>query len=391
MIKVDVRKTGFFFVRKLKIVNKQQKESFKENVEKYKQEFKASKVNKKDLVRFGEIDLKNEIFCFSKELEKIEFIKKYGLLPRDFRKILRKKKEFEIQYGQKQMDFFVPSLVKRGENILLSLTDLQVIIQKDKAIVLDNREVFNQSELRDVKDSHLIFLKKLRKELEGSIDRLPFEFRVLESSLIHVLSELNTETKIHSSVLNKIFIELKNQISQTSLRCLLIESKKIGQLQRKSELIRNLLSEILENDDQLEDFYLTNKNESLNENKTFDHTDLEFLFETYYNISNEIVQKLEELSSQIKVTNEILNIVLESKRNLLIVQRIKYSLGFFFFTISIFIATVYGMNVTNFTENKTFSFITIITITLFSSSLLLRIITQKLKQLNKFNISKIRN
>ena len=142
------------------------------------------------------------------------------------------------------------------------------------------------------------------------MDGLPFEFKALEGILIYIVSNLNMEMKVHNTVLQNIITGLEDSIDRNKLRYLLIELK-IHQFHRKITLIKNCLEDLLENDDELNDLYITEKFNSEGDGQPRhgqNHEEIEMLLENYYQTIDEIVQIVENLKIKLKLL-KICNVV----------------------------------------------------------------------------------
>ncbi|CAI5760577.1 unnamed protein product [Candida verbasci] len=195
--------------------------------------------------------------------------------------------------------------------------------------------------------------------------------------------------KVHTNVLKNILTGLDNDIDRVKLRYLLIQSKKIAQFQQKVTLIRDLLEEILEQDDELNQLYLTDVNNGEGRIGT-NHTEIEMLLESYYKTCDEIVQTSEDLRSQIKTTEEIINIVLDSNRNELMLLGLKFSTGLLSMGIALFVAALYGMNLENLIEETDGGFEIVVGGSMLLLILLLGFSVKQLKKVEKITMTRIR-
>lgn len=149
--------------------------------------------------------------------------------------------------------------------------------------------------------------------------------------------------------MQNILSRLEESIERVKLRYLLIQSKKIAQFHQKTKLIRDLLDNILEQNDELNALYLTEISKGKPRLQA-NHAEAEMLLESYYKTIDEIVQTVENLRSQIKTSEEIINIVLDSNRNELMLLGLKFSTGLLSMGCALYIAALYGMNLENFIE-----------------------------------------
>ncbi|CDO95319.1 unnamed protein product [Kluyveromyces dobzhanskii CBS 2104] len=285
---------------------------------------------------------KGDVTAVSHKFPKWEFLQKYGLYPRDLRKI-----------DSSTIDV-IPSFVIKPKCILVNLLHIKAMIQKDKVFVFDTTN-----------SEAAIKLGVLMYDLESKLSQRNinyqgksisyqenYEHRALESILINVMTCLETEYKYHYSVCGMILNDLENQIDRDKLRDLLIKSKNLTAFAQKSILLRDLLDELLESDEDLADMYLSEKKHA----DADDHADLEMLLETYYKQCDEYVQQSESLIQDIKSTEEIVNIILDANRNSLLLFELKvtvYTLGF---TVATLVPAFYGMNLKNFIEESNWGF-----------------------------------
>lgn len=306
----------------------------------------------------------------------------HKLVPRDFRKISRHSHSQFAGTGAGPISSsinvdIVPSIFTRSDCILLNLLNIRALIKSDSVVIFDSLSSsgsrFNESH------SHGMFLKQMHEKLRSDSEELPYEFRALEAILVHVISNLTTEMNVHTTVLQNILTSLENSIDRVKLRYLLIQSKKIAQFQQKASLVRDLLADVLEQDDELNSLYLTDLEKGQPRTGTH-HEEVELLLESYLKTSDEIVQTVENARSQIKTTEEIISIVLDSNRNELMLLGLKFSIGLFSMGIVLYVAALYGMNLENFIEEKDGGFEGTIVV---SSVLMLLLFILTIKQLNK--------
>jgi magnesium transporter len=138
---------------------------------------------------------------------------------------------------------------------------------------------------------------------------------------------------------------------------------------QKCNLVRLAIEDVLENDEALIGLYLTESTYDICRVVSFstlgltvgrqgiqrdlsNHDEAELLLETYYNQCNEIVQQAERVISNVKNTEEIINIMLDANRNSLMLTELKVTIGTLGFTIGMFFTALYGMNLLNFIEES---------------------------------------
>lgn len=337
------------------------------------------KTNEQDFIRCTIFDANGDIVVYGKDIKRLQFIKSNNLVPRDLRKISR----HYHGVGTAIRPDIVPSLLTRSDCILVNLLNIRALIKHDQVAVFDSLGGARLNESH----SQGIFLKKMGAHLHMSGDEsLPYEFRALESILIHVMENLTTEMNVHKTVLQNILFGLDESIDLVKLRYLLIQSKKITQFHQKAALIRDLLDDLLEQDDELNELYLTERSQGITRHGA-DHAEIEILLESYLKTNDEIVQTVENLKSQIKTTEEIINVVLDSNRNELMLLGLKFSTGLLSMGIALYIAALYGMNLENFIEEIDGGFESIVLLGSVLMTILFLFSMKKLKKVGKMTMT----
>lgn len=291
-------------------------------------------------LRCTEFDVNGNVTLVSGEFKKSELIAKYGLLPRDLRKI---------------DSSVLPHILVRPTAILLNLLHLRVLIQSDRVLVFDaygSTNSYTQS----------LFMYDLEGKLRTKPDPratstyLPYEFRALEAVLISVTSGLEAEFGLVRDPVTHILRELEEDIDREKLRHLLIHSKKLGTFEQKARLVRDAIDDLLEADDDLAAMYLTERKLTGQERSEDEHQEIEMLLESYHKICDEIVEISGNLISNIRNTEEVVKAILDANRNQLMLLEIKFSIGTLGLAGGTLIAGFYGMNLNNFIEETDWGF-----------------------------------
>lgn len=396
--------------------------------------------NDTDYVRCSIFNSNGDMIQHGKEILKSQFIKRYNLTPRDFRKFNWQRSATgtttassssasssagesssagtkkssgssslssslhpstsalslsNSSLGSSSNVDIVPNITIRRNSILVQLLNIRALINHDKLIIFDNSSSFQNSQVSSY--THLQFLKDLSQRLKSTnLDGLPFEFKALEGILIYIVSNLNMEMKVHNTVLQNIITGLEDSIDRNKLRYLLIELKKIHQFHRKITLIKNCLEDLLENDDELNDLYITEKFQN-NSNGTNDgqprqgtnHEEIEMLLENYYQTIDEIVQIVENLKNQIKTTEDLINVVLDSNRNQLMLLGLKFSTGLLSMGVALYVSALYGMNLENFIEEIDGGFEVVTVVSTIALIALLLFSVKQLKKVEKVTMTSL--
>ncbi|KAF4551826.1 Mitochondrial inner membrane magnesium transporter mrs2-like protein [Elsinoe fawcettii] len=290
-------------------------------------------------LRCTEFDEHGNVTVVNGEFRKSELIQKYGLQPRDLRKI---------------DSSLLPNILVRQKSILMNLLHIRCLIQADRVLVFDaygSTDSYTQS----------LFMYDLEGKLslregkgKGELP-LPYEFRALEAVLISVTSALESEFEGVRGPVVKVLRELEENIDRDKLRLLLVLSKKLGTFEQRARLVRDAIDELLEADDDLASMYLSEKREG-RERSEEDHTEVEMLLESYDKVCDEIVQVSGNLVSNIRNTEEIVKAILDANRNSLMLLDLKFSIGTLGIGAGTFVAALYGMNLKSFIEEWDFGF-----------------------------------
>lgn len=277
------------------------------------------------------------VTAVSKKYPKAAFLKENNLFPRDLRKV-----------DSSSIDVVPSIMVRRGTAIVVNLLHIKAIIQRDNVKVFDTSDPSAASKLG-------LFMYDLEMKLK-SPSTLPYEFKVLECILVSILSYLEAELHAHVSSCGMILSELEDQISRESLQQLLIKLKKLTSFFQRATLIRDVLEELLDNDEDLNDMYLTTKKLYNPSNDGTDYSDVEMILESYYKHCDEVVQQAGSLISDIRATEEIVNIILDANRNSLMLFELKVTIYTLGFTVATLIPAFYGMNLKNYIEESPLGF-----------------------------------
>lgn len=321
-------------------------------------------------LRCTEFDSNGNVTLVSGEFKKSELIAKYGLLPRDLRKI---------------DSSVLPHILVRPTALLINLLHLRVLIQCDRVLVFDaygSTDSYTQS----------LFMYDLEGKLRQKHDprassaNLPYEFRALEAVLISVTSGLEAEFGLVRDPVTHILRELEEDIDREKLRHLLIHSKKLGTFEQKARLVRDAINDLLEADDDLAAMYLTERKQTGVPRSEDDHTEIEMLLESYHKICDEIVEVSGNLISNIRNTEEVVRAILDANRNQLMLLEIKFSIGTLGLAGGTLLAGLYGMNLNNFIEETNWGFSAVSTSSFVFSALIAVYGMHKLRKVQKLRM-----
>ncbi|KAL3473478.1 hypothetical protein BJX99DRAFT_233532 [Aspergillus californicus] len=297
----------------------------------------AAKASNEMRLRCTEFDLNGDVTMVSGEFKKSELIAKYGLLPRDLRKI---------------DSSTLPHIFVRPSTILINLLHLRVLIKADRVLVFDaygSTDSYMQSLfVYDLEG-------KLRQKQTQGAGALPYEFRALEAVLISVTTGLEEEFNGVREPVVRVLRALEEDIDRDKLRHLLIYSKKLGTFEQKARLVRDAIDDLLEADDDLASMYLSERSKGVHREEQ-DHQEVEMLLESYHKVCDEIVQASGNLVTSIRNTEEVVKAILDANRNSLMLLDLKFSIGTLGLATGTLFSALYGMNLKNFIEESDFGF-----------------------------------
>ncbi|KAK2745547.1 magnesium ion transporter [Myotisia sp. PD_48] len=299
----------------------------------------ALKVSNEPRLRCTEFDEIGNVTLVNGEFKKSELIAKYGLLPRDLRKI---------------DSSVLPHILIRPSAILISLLHLRVLIKSNRVLVFDaygSTDTYTQSLfMYDLEG-------KLRQKEPASrqLGTLPYELRALEAVLVSITSGLEAEFEGVREPVVGVLRALEEDIDRDKLRHLLIYSKRLGTFEQKARLVRDAIEDLLEADDDLTAMYLTEREKGICREE-HDHQEVEMLLESYHKICDEIVQASGNLVTSIRNTEEIVKAILDANRNSLMLLELKFSIGTLGLAAGTLFSALYGMNLKNFIEESDLGF-----------------------------------
>jgi magnesium transporter len=193
----------------------------------------------------------------------------------------------------------MPQILTRASAVLLNLVHLKVLIQRDRVLIFDSHG--SQPSRAEAAFIHNLQCTAPQKGEPGT-PAPPYELRALEAALSAVSADLENELNTLRQPVLHVLMELEETINRENLRTLLILSKRLSTLEQQVRLMRDTIDEVLEDTDMLAALYLT---EVANWDMESTVSDAEFLFESYYNVCDEIVQDAKDLVSSVKNTEDM--------------------------------------------------------------------------------------
>ncbi|KAH3902181.1 related to Mitochondrial inner membrane magnesium transporter LPE10 [Saccharomycodes ludwigii] len=373
---------------------------------------------------------RGEIEEFNTEFSKDELCSQHHLYPRDLRKlnsrtstetssnintsITAESHTTSTSYNISNKligDMLVPSCIVRDDSILLNILDISCLIKSNMVILFEQKDYKNPNikEYDLYKHSNLIneLSIKLRstntstnninnatkkagtnsnkasdsQEQQMLYTTLPYEFRALEAIFTQCIKNLARDMNILLQSSSSILNDLEYSINRIKLQKLLMQNKVLFAFYKKSILCRDMIDDLLDQDDLLSEMYLTVARKA-----TDDHEEIEMLLENYYSHVDEVVQTVENSLNSIKTTEEIINIILDSNRNQLMLLGLRFTIGLLSLGGGLFVASLYGMNLENFIEHTDLGFYSVCTVAIIIISFLFVFSIKSLNSLEKITM-----
>ncbi|RKP35562.1 Mg2+ transporter protein cora-like protein [Dimargaris cristalligena] len=298
------------------------------------------------------------------EFSKSELCAQHGLQVRDLRKI------DSLYINQ------LPAILVRKHVILVNIAHIRALIKADTVVLFDSlgsTDSYNQS----------IFIYDLQEKLRSGAllkgSGLPFEFRALESVLVSVITTLQDEVQVVSNLVTNLLAHLEEKIDRHKLKELLQYSKRMAKFEQKVLNIRDAIVEVLEQDEDLAAMYLSAK-ESNAPRATNDHEEVELLLETYLKQVEEIANIIAALNTNMRSTEDIVNIMLDAQRNNLMMLELQVNIGMLGLTAGALGAGLFGMNLINHHEAHPLAFAMVTTFIIGMVSVVILISNTNTKQ-----------
>lgn len=282
-------------------------------------------------------DTTGRITAISKRFPRVQFLRDHGLHPRDLRKI-----------DTSAVDV-IPLIVARDGCFLVNLLYIKALVTRALVLVFDTSQPESARQLG-------LFMYDLENKLGASgLGAGEYEHRALESILINVMGLLEVEFGELRALCTQMLADLETQVDRTKLKGLLVRLKALAAFLQKATLIRNVLDELLDLDEDLAGLLL-HALQASRDDELPDTTDVELLVEAYYTHCDEFVQQAGSLARDIQLTEEITNIILDANRNLLMLFDLKVTIYTLGITVATLIPGFYGMNLMNFIEELVLGF-----------------------------------
>ncbi|BGO94321.1 hypothetical protein NBRC10512_002770 [Rhodotorula toruloides] len=320
-------------------------------------------------VRCTTLDAKGVVSSMVAHVPKDELCRRFAIQPRDLRKL------------DSGVPTSVPTILSRRECIIFTVLHLRVVITANEVTIFDSI---------GAEDSYLrgIFVWSLEHALKTTSKTahgLPYEFRALEACLINVITALEMDLANVRSHVVELLGHMEEHIDRDNLRLLLHYSRKLSVFQKRATLVQECLDELLANDDDLAGMYLTARMHGT-PHAANDHEAIELLLESFSKQCEEIVSEVETLEANVKHTEDIIELILDSNRNSLLGLDLRVSIATLGLTAGAMIAALFGMNLTSYLETHPFAFPAVSLFAFASAAFVTAIGLRRLARLRRVNL-----
>ncbi|KAM3736671.1 hypothetical protein ACB098_10G181600 [Castanea mollissima] len=284
------------------------------------------------------------------------------------------------------------TILGREKVIVLNLEHIKAIITADEVLLrdpFDNNVVPIVEELRRrLPIENAVYHGQGEEEEQpgvqhdvesGEKNEFPFEFRALEVALEAICSFLDARTRELENEVYPALDELTSKISSRNLDRVRKLKSAMTRLTNRVQKVRDELEQLLDDDDDMEDLYLSRKlagasspvsvsgapnwflsspvigskisrisrgSAATSQGET-DIEELEMLLEAYFMQIDGTMNKLTTLREYIDDTEDYINIQLDNHRNQLIQLELFLSSGTVCLSVYSVVAAIFGMNIPN--------------------------------------------
>ncbi|EFJ33960.1 hypothetical protein SELMODRAFT_165091 [Selaginella moellendorffii] len=313
--------------------------------------------------------------------------------------------------------FVYPStILGREKAIVVNLEQIRCVITADEVLVLNSLDSYvlqfvSELRRRIAPNKHINAgtfewrspgSKKIDELLDGlSVNALPFELKALEVALETACVVLDAQTAELEDEAYPLLEKLASRISTLNLeRVRRLKSRLVG-LKRRVERVRDEIEQLMDDDEDMAELYLTKKKEAGNvfavmsasapvspvgspqaartleklqsigkhkldrmnsESNAEGVDEVEMLLEAYFVVVDGILNKLTSLEEYIEDTEDLININLDHVRNQLIQFELILTTATFVMAFYSIIAGIFGMNIPLPLTDRPWAFKWIITV-----------------------------
>ncbi|KAK2603980.1 hypothetical protein QQS21_003816 [Conoideocrella luteorostrata] len=282
-----------------------------------------------------------------------------------------------------------PHILVRESTILVHMCDLRLLVQADKVLLFRINGIENDVISR-------VFIRSLqerfsRSQLKGQAAHGAFELRVLEVALASVASTLEAEYLLVKDDVSKALQEIdvhmadkEEAVIHSALANFLVLVRRLASIEQRARLVRNAAKEILDEDEDMADMYLSDKQRG-QRHLAHQHQEVEYLFEAYFKANDAVVQEAAGMKENIDKTGDTIKSILDVRRNQIMLLETKVEIAMLSLASATLVAGWYGMNTINYFEDSTWAFGVLVSLSVLGSGLIWRQVIRKLRLIQTRN------
>ena len=233
-----------------------------------------------------------------------------------------------------------PVLWVRHNAILLSLEQI-------RAVILYNRLFLFDPDNPKVKRAGKIISERLEKTINGDIDvnSMPYEFRALEGIFVNVCLSLEKDFSSLEPTILENLDDLPTKLTSRQLEELRSFKQRLSQFSARSQEVQRVIQEILEEDENMINMYLTEKSTFPKHRRNLvEHEEIEIISESYLQIIDHLTNRAELLDNAIDDTEDLVTIRLDTIRNKILFVELTLNILGLAFAAGSLVSGIFGMN-----------------------------------------------
>ncbi len=236
----------------------------------------------------------------------------------------------------------VATIMTRQHVIILNFGEIKMIVTAEIVFISNVNE-------KNIKKYFIPNLQQIIKDSDNKTEM--FEFLVLEFALNYKTKKSLNKFQNIEKTIQKLLNKIQENFTEESLWELLRLKKKISRFKINIEENESAVLEVLEDEEELSELYLSVKQKETDE--------VESILESYLEQIEDINHKLLRLEEDIDDTQEIITLKLNTRRNSIIRFDLIATIITGILALLALITGIFGMNITNKMETSHKAFITI--------------------------------
>jgi Mg2+ and Co2+ transporter CorA len=233
-----------------------------------------------------------------------------------------------------------PALWVRHNAILVSLEQIRAVILYNKLFLFDPD---NPKVQRAVK----VISERLGKTVERDMDMtsMPYEFCALEGILVNVCMNLEKDFASLEPTILENLDDLPTRLTSRQLEELRSFKQRLSQFSARSQDVQRVLQEVLEEDENMINMYLTEKKHHPKQFRNpVEHDEIEILSESYLQVVDHLTNRAELLDNAIDDTEDLVTIRLDTIRNRILFVELTLNIITLAFAAGSLVVGMFGMN-----------------------------------------------